>query len=121
MKLEDKRKEEGSRSRAFSINSEIELIYKHLTEIRTELNGWMDKCILLKDEQKKRSSSLCHIQEEITKALKMSTEDDDFRFTSYQAAKFQGEVLNMQQENNKVAEELQAGMDHIAVLQLEVK
>lgn len=120
-KLEDKRKEEGSHSRAFSINSDIKPIYKHLTEIQIELNGWMDKCVLLKDEQQKRFSSICHIQEEITKALKMSAEDEDFKFTSYQAAKLQGEALNMKQENKKVAEELQAGMDHIAVLQLEVK
>ena len=28
-------------------------------------------------------------------ALKASAEDDDFKFTSYQAAKFQDEVLNM--------------------------
>ncbi|KAG4936131.1 hypothetical protein JHK82_050414 [Glycine max] len=31
----------------------------------------------------------------ITMALKASAEDDDFKFTSYQAAKFQDEVLNM--------------------------
>ncbi|OWM85410.1 protein NETWORKED 2D [Punica granatum] len=119
-KLEEKRKEEGSRSRAFSIKSDIKPIYKHLSEIQTELNVWMDKCVHLKDEQQKRFSSLCNIQEEITKALKTSAEEEDFRFTSYQAAKFQGEVLNMKQENNKVAQELQAGLDHIAVLQLEV-
>ncbi|KAK3165893.1 hypothetical protein QOZ80_1AG0039020 [Eleusine coracana subsp. coracana] len=32
--------------------------------------------------------------------------------TDLQAAKFQGEVSNMKQENNKVTKELQAGLDH---------
>ncbi|KAK4803113.1 hypothetical protein SAY86_001316 [Trapa natans] len=119
-KLDEKRKDEGSRSRAFPIKSDVKPIYKHLTEIQTELNIWMEKCVLLKDDQQKRLSSLCQIQDEIKKALKTSAEDDDFRFTSYQAAKFQGEVLNMKQENNKVAQELQAGLDHITVLQIEI-
>jgi hypothetical protein len=90
-------------------------------EIQTELNVWMEKGSLLKDELQCRFSSLCDIQEEITKALKTSAEDGDFDFTSYQAAKFQGEILNMKQENNKVADELQAGMDHVTTLQLEVE
>ncbi|KAK4769571.1 hypothetical protein SAY86_027721 [Trapa natans] len=120
-KLDEKRKDEGSGYMAFSIKSDAKPVYKYLTEIQTELNIWMEKCVLLKDEQQKRLSSLCHIQDEITNALKTSAEDDDFRFTSHQAAKFQGEVLNMKQENSKVAQELQAGLDHIAVLQTEVK
>ncbi|KAJ1421050.1 hypothetical protein SESBI_13920 [Sesbania bispinosa] len=57
----------------------------------------------------------------ITTTLKTSAEDDDFRFTSYQAAKFQGEILNMKQENNKVADEFQAGLDIVTSLQLEVE
>ena len=56
---------------------------------------WLENSALLKEELQCRFSSLCEIQEEITTALKASAEDDDFKFTSYQAAKFQGEVLNM--------------------------
>uniref|UniRef100_A0A5K0Z8A4 NET2A-D/KIP1-like C-terminal domain-containing protein n=1 Tax=Nymphaea colorata TaxID=210225 RepID=A0A5K0Z8A4_9MAGN len=41
--------------------------------------------------------------------------------TDYQAAKFLGEALNMQQENKKVLDELQAGLDHVRALQLEIE
>ncbi|KAI4325686.1 hypothetical protein MLD38_031064 [Melastoma candidum] len=120
-KLEEKEKSQdgsGSQSRRnqSSFRSEVRPIYKHLKEILTELTGWSEKCTKLKDEQHSRFSSLCNIQEEITRALKASAEDEEFTFTSYQAAKFQGEVLNMKQENNKVANELQAGLDHITAL-----
>lgn len=121
-RLEDKhKKQEGSNSMKYSLRSDGRPLYKHLTEIQNELSVWMEKCALLKDELKSRFSSLCNIQEEITMALRVSAEDDDFTFTSHQAAKFQGEVLNMKQENNKVADELQAGLDHVTNLQLEVE
>ncbi|GKV23518.1 hypothetical protein SLEP1_g33230 [Rubroshorea leprosula] len=120
-KLEERHKQDGSSTSKYSLKSDVRPIYKHLREIQTELTVWLEKSVLLKEELKNRFSSLCEIQEEITKALKDSAEDDDFKFTSYQAAKFQGEVLNMKQENNKVADELQAGLDHIATLQLEVE
>ncbi|KAE8718529.1 Protein NETWORKED 2D [Hibiscus syriacus] len=57
------------------------------------------------------------LMEEITKALKASTEDDEFSFTSFQAAKFQGEILNMKQENKRVGDELQAGLELATLLQ----
>ncbi|TKY69956.1 NETWORKED 2D [Spatholobus suberectus] len=121
-KLEEKGKSsEGSSSIKYSIKSDSRPIYKHLTEIQSEITLWMEKGALLKEELQCRFSSLCDIQEEITAALKASAEDDDFRFTSYQAAKFQGEILNMKQENNKVADELQAGLDIVTSLQLEVE
>jgi hypothetical protein len=47
--------------------------------------------------------------------------EDGARFTSYQVAKFQGEIMNMKQENNKVADELQAGLDHVKRLQTEIE
>ncbi|KAJ4825339.1 hypothetical protein Tsubulata_002684 [Turnera subulata] len=120
-KLESKRRQEGgSGSSKYYLKSDARPLYRHLREINTELTVWLEKGMLLKDEVKSRFSSLCAIQEEITAALKESAEDDDFKFTSYQAAKFQGEILNMKQENKKVADELQAGLDHIASLQLEV-
>ncbi|CAN1836016.1 Protein NETWORKED 2D [Linum perenne] len=119
--LEDKLgKHEGSAHGKYSLISDAKPLYKHLREINTELTVWLDKGILLKDELKGRFSSLCEIQNELTTALKESAEDEEFNFTSYQAAKFQGEVLNMKQENNKVADELQAGLDHVTSLQLEV-
>ncbi|KAE8722371.1 hypothetical protein F3Y22_tig00014064pilonHSYRG00052 [Hibiscus syriacus] len=93
---------------------------KRLTEIQNELNLWVESSVLLK-ELKKRFSFLCEIEEEITKALKASDEDDDFSFTSYQAVKFQGEILNMKQENNKFPDELQAGSDRVTALQIEIE
>ncbi|KAM0971095.1 hypothetical protein PS1_019290 [Malus domestica] len=120
-KLEEKRKkQDGSSHAKYSMKSDARPIYQHLMEIQTELNVWLEKGALLKDELQCRFKSLCSIQEEITKALKTSAEDGDFKFTSYQAAKFQGEILNMKQENNKVADELQAGLDHVNALQLEI-
>ncbi|OAY35737.1 protein NETWORKED 2A [Manihot esculenta] len=121
LKLEEKRKQDSSTNAKYSLKSDAKPLYKHLQEIHTELAVWIEKGVLLKDELKSRFSSLCDIQEEITAALKESAEDDDFKFTSYQAAKFRGEVLNMKQENNKVADELQAGLDHVTTLQLEVE
>lgn len=119
-KLEHRRKQDGSSTAKYALRSDVRPLYVHLREINTDLGLWLEKGAALKEELKSRFESLCNIQDEITKALKSSAEDDDFRFTSYQAAKFQGEVLNMKQENNKVADELQAGLDHITTLQLEV-
>ncbi|XP_023550616.1 protein NETWORKED 2D-like isoform X2 [Cucurbita pepo subsp. pepo] len=121
-KLQEKgKKQDVSGSGNFSLRSEARPLYKHLREIQNELNVWSDKSGELKEELEDRFTSLCNIQEEITAGLKASAEDDDFSFTSYQAAKFQGEVLNMKQENNKVADELQAALDHIGSLQYEVE
>ncbi|KAG2409087.1 hypothetical protein LR48_Vigan01g147800 [Vigna angularis] len=119
-RIEDKWKSsEGSSSAKYSLKTDAKPIYKHLAEILNELAAWLENSALLKEELQCRFSSLCEIQEEITAALKASAEDDDFKFTSYQAAKFQGEVLNMKQENNRVADELQAGLDIVTTLQLD--
>ncbi|XP_065875071.1 protein NETWORKED 2A [Euphorbia lathyris] len=118
----DSKKQDSSNHDAKSaLKSDAKPLYAHLSEIHTELSMWLETGVQLKDEVKSRFSSLCDIQEEITAALKESAEDDDIKFTSYNAAKFQGEILNMKQENNKVADELQAGLDHVTTLQLEVE
>ncbi|XP_010909509.1 protein NETWORKED 2A-like [Elaeis guineensis] len=102
-----------------TIKQESVPIDKKLIEQNTELQVWLEKNELLKGELQCRFSSLCNMQEEITRISKES-EKQDVRFTSHQAAKFQGEVLNMQQENKKVAKELQTGLDHVRGLQVEV-
>ncbi|KAK4493197.1 hypothetical protein RD792_017944 [Penstemon davidsonii] len=119
VKLKEKKKQEGSATTR--IKSEVRPIYKHLREIQNELTVWLEQSVSLKDELKRRFASLCNIQEEITKALKDGVEEDEIRFSSHQAAKFQGEILNMKQENNKVREELEAGLDHVSSLQLEIE
>ncbi|XP_019439235.1 PREDICTED: protein NETWORKED 2D-like [Lupinus angustifolius] len=116
-----KKSTEGSSSTKYSLKSDARPLYKHLAEIQTELTVWLESTMLLKEELQHRFSSLCEIQEEIRIALNTSAGDDDFKFTSYQAAKFQGEILNMKQENNKVADELQAGLDLVTSLQLDVE
>ncbi|KAK8501385.1 hypothetical protein V6N13_089142 [Hibiscus sabdariffa] len=119
--LDERQKQDGNAAVKSSLISDVQPLNKHLTEVQTELNSWVERSLLLKDELKNRFSSLCNIEEEITKELKASAANDEFRFTSYQAAKFQREILNMKQENNKVAEELQAGLDDARTLQLEVE
>lgn len=92
-----------------------------LRELKTDVQVWLEQNAMLKGELKQRFSSLCEIQDEISRVLKESSEGGEVQFTQYQAAKFQGEVLNMQQENNKVSDELQAGQDHVRALQVEIE
>lgn len=101
--------------------SDINPIYKHLKEIQNELTIWLEQSVSLKTELEKRCSSLSKIQGEIATALREGVEEEEIKFSTHQAAKFQGEVLNMQQENRKVNEELQAGLDHVTSLQLETE
>lgn len=118
-KLRAKKKQEGGMTQ--QLKSEVRPIYKHLREIQTELTVWLEQRVCLKDELKRRFTSLCSIQEEITTALKEGVEEEEIRFSSHQAAKLQGEILSMKQENNKVREELQACLDHVSVLQLDIE
>ncbi|KAL9160729.1 hypothetical protein ABFS82_08G219800 [Erythranthe guttata] len=118
-KIREKRKPDGSM--AAQAKSEARPVYKHLREIQRELGAWLDQSASLKDELKRRNSSLCGIQEEIAAALREGVEGDAIGFSSHQAAKFQGETLSMKQENSKVREELQAGLDHARVLQVDIE
>ncbi|XP_031503731.1 protein NETWORKED 2D-like [Nymphaea colorata] len=110
----------GSTNQNQSIRSSVEAIQKQLRELQGELLVWIEQNALLKDELKHRSSSLCSILEEISQVSKIGCKQAG-DLTDYQAAKFQGEVLNMQQENKKVSDELQAGLDHVRALQLEIE
>ncbi|KAK1362670.1 kinase-interacting protein 1-like [Heracleum sosnowskyi] len=101
------------------IKSEVRAVFNHLNDIKAELKVWIQQSESLKEELSRRFSSLCNIQEAIEAALNEGVEEDEITFSSHQAAKFQGEVLNMKQENNKVNEELQTGIDHIFSLQSE--
>ncbi|CAH8281986.1 unnamed protein product [Eruca vesicaria subsp. sativa] len=102
-----------------SLRSNVRPIYKHLNEIRTELTIWLEKSLMLKEEINSRASTLNNIQNGITEALKTDSEDPEKKFTIYQGAKFEGEVSNMQKENNRIAEELQTGLDQVLKLQKE--
>ncbi|TVU18133.1 hypothetical protein EJB05_34207, partial [Eragrostis curvula] len=101
--------------------SETEATEKRLRELKIELQVWLEQNAMFKGELKCRLDSLCSIQEDIEGAMEMGDTEDGTRFTSYQAAKFQGEVSIMKQENNKVSDELQAGFDHVKGLQAEIE
>jgi chromosome segregation ATPase len=98
---------------------ESAILEKKFRDLNTDLQVWMEKNVLLKGEVENRFSALCSIQEEISKITPLDR-GDEVHFTTFQAAKFQGEVFNMKQENNKVAKELEAGLDHVRSLQVEV-
>ncbi|CBI38516.3 unnamed protein product, partial [Vitis vinifera] len=101
---------------------QIQKFQTEVEDLQTEISKLKEKQnALLKEELQQRFSSLCSIQEDISRTLKEGPGDEEIKFTSYQAAKLQGEVMNMQQENNKVAGELQAGLDHVRGLQTEVE
>ncbi|GFS39550.1 kinase interacting (KIP1-like) family protein [Actinidia rufa] len=120
LKEKDKSNQEG-RTKAPDIKSDLRPIYKHLREIQTELTLWIEQSALLKEELQRRFASLCSIQEEITESLKAGAEEEEMKFNSHEAAKFQGEVLNMKQENKKVRVELQVGLDHMTTLQNDIE
>ncbi|KAL5074868.1 hypothetical protein RYX36_013852 [Vicia faba] len=89
------------------IQSEIKPIFMHLREIRTELSLWLDHNEVLQDDLQARHPSLCSLQDEIASAANPDTSLKRVELSEYQAAKFQGEVLNVKQESNKVSSELQ--------------
>ncbi|KAL6012608.1 hypothetical protein ACLOJK_003097 [Asimina triloba] len=124
LKSEDKKRENNlsaaDHAADCAAKSEAMKIEKHLRQLKAELSAWLEKNDSLKDELQRRLSSLSNIQEEISRVLKMHFDTEKSEFTTQQAAKFQGEVLNMLQENNKVAMEQQTGLDHVRRLQLEI-
>ncbi|KAB2628789.1 sporulation-specific protein 15 [Pyrus ussuriensis x Pyrus communis] len=114
LKLKNKKKHDGH-----ALQSDARPIYRHLREIQTELSLWLEHNAVLKDDLQGRLLSLCHIQDEISRLSSLSSEGENMELISkYQAAKFQGEVLNMKQENNKVADELQAGLNRVDGLKI---
>ncbi|KAJ8551120.1 hypothetical protein K7X08_000490 [Anisodus acutangulus] len=104
-----------------SLLSGIRPIYRHLREIKTELTLWLDHNAVLKDDLQNRLSSLSNILDVITRLSRSGFKENDPVLNSYQAAKFQGEILNMKQENNKLAGELEVGFECIWKLQDEIR
>lgn len=104
-----------------SVHSEIRPIYRHLREIQTELGLLLEQNGVLKDDLQNRLSSLSNLQEEITRLSSAGQGDDKGGLHEYQAAKFQGEIMNMKHENNKVAAELELGLKKVEQLQSEIR
>ncbi|KAK7351227.1 hypothetical protein VNO77_10522 [Canavalia gladiata] len=103
------------------IQSEIKPIFRHLREIRTELSVWLEHNEVLQEELHGRHPSLCTLQDEIARAANPNSTSNKVELSGYQAAKFQGEVLHMKQENNKVSSELQARVRFVKGLKREVE
>ncbi|XP_068647338.1 protein NETWORKED 2A-like [Aristolochia californica] len=122
-KLKEKKKQPSSSSNTTTAleKPEIANVDRSLRELRAEMSGWLNQNAWLKEELKHKLSSLAKVQEEISKVLKLGFENEQIQFTALQAAKFQGEVLNIEQENNTVAEELQAGLEYVMGLLSEVE
>lgn len=119
--IKDNNREEGSSKQ--SLQSEIRPIFRHLREIRTELSLWLEHNAILQDESRGRDSSLDNIQDEVSRATAEGVSDTEqsSELSGYQAAKFHGEILNMKQENNKIATELQAGLGLVKGMKNEVE
>ncbi|EOA22255.1 hypothetical protein CARUB_v10002850mg [Capsella rubella] len=113
LKIIKQKNQDGGRN---TLKSDVRPIYKHLSEIRTKMTVWLEKGLLLKEEINIRASTLSDIQNEITEALRTDSEDSKMKLTIYQGAKFEGEVSNMTKENNRIAEELQTGLDQVTKL-----
>ncbi|MBA0849633.1 hypothetical protein Goshw_018469 [Gossypium schwendimanii] len=90
-------------------------------EIKTELILWLENNEALKDEVQDRHFSLCNFQDEIARVTNATNHGRETGISEYQAAKFQGEVLNMKQEIKKVGNELNAGFTRAGQLKQEVE
>lgn len=121
--LMEKKKQEGSSYSKHSLQTEARPIYRHLREIKTELALWLEHNAVLKDELEGRFTSLCNIQDEISRLSNASSSkpEEKAELSDYQAAKFQGEILNMKQENHKVVEELQVGLNRVKGFKVQVE
>ncbi|CAN4092360.1 unnamed protein product [Withania somnifera] len=118
-KVKEERKQDAGQPQ--SLLSGIRPIYRHLREIHTELTLWLDHNAVLKDDLQNRLSSLSNILDVITRLSSSRSKEHEPVLNAYQAAKFQGEILNMKQENNKLAGELEVGIQCIRKLQDEIQ
>ena len=118
-KLQDKKQEGSGKNQ--SSKSDLKPIYRHLREIQTELSLWLEHNAVLKEDLLSRFSSLCSIQDKLSRMSKADYAEEKTALTAYQAGKFQGEILNMKQENSKVSNELQASLNRVTALKVDVE
>ncbi|XP_074574061.1 protein NETWORKED 2A-like [Curcuma longa] len=99
------------------VKTETSQITARLRELKTELQVWLEQGELLNGDLQNSFASLCNMQEEILNVLNSNSQFREALFTPFQAARLQGKVLNMKQENNKVASELQQALAQVRVIQ----
>ncbi|CAL9092006.1 unnamed protein product [Musa textilis] len=92
-----------------------------LSELKTELQVWMEHSAPLIRELQSRFSFLRDMQKEISSVVNTYSATGEALFTPCEAARLQGEVMNMKQENNKAARELQMGLDQVRWFQAEIE
>ncbi|KAE8731291.1 hypothetical protein F3Y22_tig00002840pilonHSYRG00955 [Hibiscus syriacus] len=114
-----RKNQEGGKQQ--SMKSAARPIYYHMREIKTELTSWLENNEVLKDEVQDQHSTLCNFQDEITRVTNASDHSGETGISLYEAAKFQGEVLNMKQEIKRVSEQLISGFTHARQLKEEVE
>ncbi|MFS7953265.1 putative protein Networked (NET), actin-binding (NAB) [Helianthus anomalus] len=106
-----------------SISFDIRPLYRHMRDMQTEVVLWLEKSELLEDDLQHRLVSLSDIQNELSDLTSDVSESETTNapLNKYQAAKFQGEVLNMKQENVKVLNELREASDRVRMLQFDIE
>ncbi|KAF5809646.1 putative protein Networked (NET), actin-binding (NAB) [Helianthus annuus] len=106
-----------------SISFDIRPLYRHMRDMQTEVVLWLEKSELLEDDLQHRLVSLSDIQNELSDLTSDVSESETTNapLNKYQAAKFQGEVLNMKQENVKVLNELREASDRVRMLQFNIE
>ncbi|KAK1436364.1 hypothetical protein QVD17_02143 [Tagetes erecta] len=102
---------------------DIRPLYRHLRDIQTEVILWLEKSGILEDDLQHRLSSLSDIENELSALTKDVSENVAAArsLNNNQAAKFQGEVINMKQENVKVINELREAYERVRMLQIEIE
>ncbi|KAL7618421.1 hypothetical protein Lser_V15G00043 [Lactuca serriola] len=106
-----------------SFASDIRPIYRHLQDMLAEVTLWLESSEILEDDLQHRLISLCEIQNELANLTNDDSKSEKKArpLNDCQAAKFQGEVLNMKQENNKVLEELRAACERVKRIHIEIE
>ncbi|CAL1395457.1 unnamed protein product [Linum trigynum] len=115
--LMDNKRADGTGKIIPTLIQDARPIYKHLKEIQNELSLWLENIMVLKDELDARSKSLCGIEDELARE---ATDTGENELSEYQAAKFQGELMNMKQEGSKVGEELHMGLERVKALKADI-
>ncbi|KAK9053710.1 hypothetical protein SSX86_024784 [Deinandra increscens subsp. villosa] len=104
---------------------DIRPLYRHLRDMQTEITLWLEKSGILEDDLQHRLTSLSDIQNELSDltndVLKSKTTTTNIPRNNYQAVQFQGEVLNMEQENIKVIKELREASERVRILQFDIE
>ncbi|KAI3819881.1 hypothetical protein L1987_13733 [Smallanthus sonchifolius] len=106
-----------------SFASDIRPLYRHLRDMQTEVILWLEKSEILEDDLQHRLASLSSIQNEISDLTNDVSESETTAvpLNNYQTGKFQGEVLNMKQENVKVLNELREASERVRTLQVDIE